>query len=193
MYQYPYKINARDARWPCYGAIMHRPSSLALCFALAACAAASDYPSLERRPAERMTGSAQAVTPDTPPSPPPPLSPELTTRLTQLVERARAADQRFAGKRAGAERAVAAGGGGAPGSEGWSAATVALSDLESSRGDGMVALAELDQLYAAEAVAASQTGDETKVTAIAAARDQVSALIGAEDQVLAGLRRRMRD
>jgi hypothetical protein len=170
-----------------------RASLLSLTFVLplTACAAASDYPSLERRPAERMTGSAAAVTPESPPPPPAPLSPQLTTRLSQLVEQARAAHRRFADKRANAERLVSAGGGASPGSEGWSTATVALSDLESARSDGMVALAELDELYTSESIAASQTGDGTKVTAIAGARDQVTALIGEEDDVLARLRGRM--
>jgi hypothetical protein len=171
--------------------VMHRLAALALLLPLAACSAAQDYPSLARRPAERMTGSAQAVTPEAPPPSPAPLSPELTTRLAQLVEQARTAHERFAAKRANAERQVAAGGGGAPGSEGWSVATVALSELESSRSDAMVALADLDQLYTTETLAASQTGDESKVMAIAAARDQVTALISEEDDVLARLRGRM--
>jgi hypothetical protein len=69
---------------------------------------------------------------------------------------------------------------------------VALSDLESARSDAMLALAELDELYASEVIAASQTGDQTKTSAIAGARDQVTALIGEEDGVLAQLRGRMR-
>jgi hypothetical protein len=170
---------------------MPRVLPLALILTLTACAAAKDYPSLAPRPAERMTGSGQAVTSEAPPAPLAPLSPQLTTRLAQLVERARAAHQRFTAKRGNAERLVAAGGGATPGSEGWSVATVALSDLESARSDTMVPLADLDELYAAEAIAASQSGDQSKVTAIAAARDQVTALIGEEDDVLARLRGRM--
>jgi hypothetical protein len=166
---------------------------IALVVSLTACAAAQDYPSLERRPAERMTGSARPVTPETPPPPPAAASPELTTRLAQLVGQARAAHGRFAAKRGNAERLVAAGGSAAPGSEGWSVATVALSDLESARSDAMVALADLDQLYTSESIAASETGNRASVDALAAARDQVTALVGEEDDVLAALRRRMRD
>jgi hypothetical protein len=166
--------------------------SLALLVPLGACAAAKDYPSLQRRPAERMTGSAPVVSPQKPPLPPSVPGLELGSRLARLVEQARTAHERFASKRANAERLVAAGGGGEPGSEGWSVATVALSDLESARSDAMLALAELDELYATETIVASQTGDKAKTTAIAGARDQVIALIGEEDGILAHLRERMR-
>ncbi|MBV1691163.1 hypothetical protein KRR38_26650 [Novosphingobium sp. G106] len=165
---------------------------LVLVATLSACAAANDYPSLARRPVERQSGSARPVTPETPPPPPAPASPVLTTRLAQLVDQARDAHQRFGAKRANAERLVASGGSGAPGSEGWSVATVALSDLESARSDAMVALAELDQLYTSESIAASETGNHASVDAIVAARDQVTALVGDEDTVLASLRGRMR-
>jgi hypothetical protein len=160
--------------------------------ALAACAATSDYPSLERRPAERASGTAPAVTPEAPPAAPAPPSAELTTRLAQLVEQARVAHARFAARRDNAERLVASGGGAAPGSEGWSVATVALSDLESTRSEVMLALAELDQLYAAEAIAAAESGHRALVETIATARDQVTAQVDEEDRVLAALRTRMR-
>lgn len=165
---------------------------LAAAVSLTGCAAAKDYPSLDRRAAERVTGSARPATPEPPPAPPPPASRELTTRLAQLVEQARAAHQRFADRRGTAERLVAAGGGAATGSEGWAVATAALSDLEATRSEAMIALAELDQLFAAESVAAAETGHRAGVEAIAAARDQVIALVGQEDTVLAALRGRMR-
>jgi hypothetical protein len=139
-----------------------------------------------------MSGSAQPVTPEAPPLPPAPASPELTTRLAQLVDQARDAHRRFGARRGNAQRLVAAGGGAAPGSEGWAVATVALSDLESARSDAMIALAELDQLYASETVAASETGNRASVDAIVAARDQVTVLVGEQDTILAALRGRMR-
>ena len=181
---------------PCYGCGMPRISTillpLVLTATLAACSAARDYPSLDRRPVERLGGSARPVAPETPPPPPAPASPVLATRLAQLVDEARGAHQRFEAKRRDAERLVKAGGSGAPGSEGWSVATVALSDLESARSDAMLALAELDQLYASESVAAAETGNRASVDAIVAARDQVTALVGEEDSILAALRGRMR-
>ncbi|MEJ5978628.1 hypothetical protein WG901_18390 [Novosphingobium sp. PS1R-30] len=165
---------------------------LVLIASLTACAAATDYPSLERRSAERVTGSAAPVTPETPPPPPEPASPQLTTRLAQLVEQARSAHQRFASRRANTQRLVAAGGNGAPGSESWSVATIALSDLESARSDAMLSLAELDQLYASESIAAAESGNRQAIDAIASARDQVTTLVGEEDQILATLRSRVR-
>jgi hypothetical protein len=171
------------------------PASLlpvTLVISLTACAAARDYPSLERLPSERETGSARPVAPEAPPPPPAPPSTDLTGRLAQLVEQARAADRRFSDRRANAARLVASGGGGAPGSEGWAVATVALSDLESSRSDAMIALAELDRIYVDEAIVASETGNFAGIDAIAAARDQVTALISAQDTALASLRSGMR-
>jgi hypothetical protein len=161
---------------------------LALVLLLGACASAKDYPSLARRPVERMTGSSEVVAPEATPRPLAPLSPELTTRLAQLVDQARGADQRFAARRDGATRLISAGSGAAPGSDGWSAASIALGELESARSDAMVALTELDDLYTNESIAAAETGDHGKVATIADARDQVTALVSAEDGVLAQLR-----
>lgn len=189
-------IASRAGRFTCYGLAMRRtPASLlpvTLALSLTACAAARDYPSLERRSAERMTGSARPVAPEAPLPPPPAPSTTLTGRLAQLVTQARAADQRFSAKRANANRLVAAASGGAPGSEAWSVATVALSDLESSRSDAMIALAELDRLYVDEAIAAAETGNPAGVDAITAARDRVTALVRTQDTALVGLRSRMR-
>ncbi len=190
-------IASRGGRAPCYAIGMRRYlapfCSLALILSLTACAATQDYPTLERRDAERMTGSARPVTAEAPPPPPAPASPELTTRLAQLVEQARTAHQRFTARRGNAESLVASGGRGDPGSDGWSVATAALSDLESARSDAMLALAELDQLYAGESVAAAETGNHASVDSIATARDRVTSLVGEEDTALAKLRSRIRD
>ncbi len=166
---------------------MRAPTGLfiaAFILALPACSAdTANYPSLARRPAERAASN-------TPTAAPAPVSTapdaELPARLAALVERARDADARFVSLRDQAERAVAAGSGGAPGSEGWAVASVALASLESARSDAMIALADLDQLYAAARIASSG-----EWATIAAARDQVTALIGEEDRILAGLRGRL--
>jgi len=183
-------------RGPCYGSAMARARKvflpITLVALLGACASSGNYPSLERRPAERVNGSAQAVTPERPPAPQPAASPDLAPRLGQLVEQARAAHQRFAAKRANAERLVAANGNAAPGSEGWSVTTIALSDLESARSDAMLSLAELDRMFTTESIAATESGNHASVDLIAAARDQVTALIDEEDGVLTALRARMR-
>jgi hypothetical protein len=176
---------------------MHRIPSLALAatliLSLGACAASQTYPSLERRAVERMSGSARPVSPETPPPPPAPLSAELSTRLAQLADRASAAHRRFTDKRPAAERQIAAAGSASPGSEGWATALVALADLESSRSDATTALADLDDLYTDETIAASRSGDRTRLSAITAARDRVSALIGEEDAVLTRLHGRVGD
>ena len=80
---------------------------------------------------------------------------------------------------------VAAGSGAAEGSESWAVASIALAELESERSAAMVALADLDQLYAAAGTEGSD------ITAISAARDEVSGWIGDEDVVLSGLRGRL--
>lgn len=106
----------------------------------------------------------------------------MIARLTALVAQAREAHQRFAGEQERAARTVAAGSAAAPGSESWAVASVALAGLESARSDAMIALADLDQFYAAARIEGRETA------AITAARDQVSGWIGEEDTVLASMR-----
>ncbi len=156
---------------------------------LAGCASdTTNYPSLARRPAERLA--------EQPPQPVAPATtiatdPALPARLAKLVDEARAAHSRFGERRPGAERAIAAGGGAAMGSDGWSIASVALADLESARSEAMVPLADLDQMLAAKLVSDGSNGDSGDGAAIAAARSQVSQLIAEEDRVLAGLQGRL--
>lgn len=161
---------------------------------LSGCAADySTYPSLARRPAERAGSTPQRVsgTADVvpgapavlPPTPPP--SPELTVRLGQLSDQAQAAHSEFTSRRAEAQRVISAAGGASVGGEGWAQASVALAGLETARSQAMIALADLDALYAAEGVAGND------VTAIGATRDRVIGWIDEEDQVLAQLRGRI--
>ena len=163
------------------------PSAFAAALAaltLAGCASdTTNYPSLARRPVERA--ATLAAPPPAPSLTAAPEDPALTVRLTALVEQARKAHQRFADERQSAERTVTAGSGASPGSEGWAVASVALASLESARSDAMIALADLDQLYAAARIAGSASDG------IASARDEVSGWIGAEDAVLAALRGRL--
>ncbi len=157
-------------------------SSLAL--ALAACASdTANYPSLARRPVEKASTS-QTPTP-APTAAPTPASPQEAARLAGMVAQARAAHQRFVAKQQRAGQTVAAGSGAAPGSESWAVASIALAELESERSAAMVALADLDQLYAAARIEGGDT------SAITAARDEVSGMIGDEDVVLADLRDRL--
>ncbi len=149
----------------------------------------SAYPSLARRPVERIANDPAQADPAPPPLPAP--SPAaLAARLDSLVDAARGAHERFRTRRVRAEQLVAAAGGSAVSSEAWSVATIALADLESARSEAMVTLADLDALLAADRVANAVTGGGSAPD-IAAARDKVIALVGEEDAVLAGLRSRM--
>lgn len=151
---------------------------------LAACAGdAGTDPSLARRPAERVTGIAPVATPT--PEAPAPASAAILGKLDSLVSQAHAAHRRFTGKQGRVQALVGAAAGAAAASEAWSLATVALSDLESTRSDAMVAMAELDTLYAG-AVVGNQSATE-----IAAARKTVQDLISDEDHVIEGLRARL--
>lgn len=159
---------------------------------VSACAARDDYPSLARRPAERIAGSGEpapaVVAPPVPTAPP---SADFAARLDQLVTQGRAAHARFAERQGAAERAIGAGGQ-AMGSEGWATASVALSGLDSARSEAMIALAGLDEIYAAEAVASAETGDPARREAAAAAHREIDGLVAEEDAVLARLRARVR-
>lgn len=163
-----------------------------LAVTLAACTGGGGpYPSLARRDAERVVGTAPVVAaePAVPLAPPPP-SADTTTRLARLTALAREAHARFGQRRGRAEQLAAAAAGAAVASEAWAVASVALAELESARSEAMVALADLDAMHVAAEVAAggAPSGD---AAAIAAARASVIALIGEEDAVLARLRGRV--
>lgn len=156
----------------------------------AGCAPAGTYPSLARRPAERIIGSADATAPAavSAQSSAPPRA-ELNARLAQLVEQARSAHQRFGERRAGAERLIGGASGAAVASESWSVANVALADLEAARSQAMIALGDLDEIYAAESVKGAGTAD---TDAARRAHEQVGAWVEEEDAVIARLRTRLR-
>ncbi len=106
----------------------------------------------------------------------------LDARLTNLVEAARSAHQRFTASAPAARRTVARTGRAAVGSNDWGAAQVALADLSSIRSDTAIPLADLDILYIAASVAAENRAQ------IEAARSSVIALVEEEDATLAELR-----
>ncbi len=167
------------------------PALAVATFALTACAADQGrFPSLDKRPAERISGTSDVVAAEAAatPAPPPEIapSPELAARLGQLVGRIETVHQRFLARRPAAAARVSAAAGAAVASESWAIATVALADLESTRSEAMIALADLDALW----VTARIAGEEAP--ALAAGRDHAIALIGQEDEILAGLRGRLR-
>ncbi|WP_232730123.1 hypothetical protein [Novosphingobium kunmingense] len=153
---------------------------------LSACSSAQgDFPSLARRPAERVSGTAP-VAPSTEAPAPAPVDPQLAGTLDGMVAQARAADAKFRANAPRARALVGAAAGSAVASESWAVATVALADLESQRSQAMIALADLDALYAAKGIERADT------TAIAAARDRVITIVSEQDQVLADLKGRLR-
>ena len=157
---------------------------------VAACAstAATTYPSLAIRPGERVTGTANPVAPPAPP----PATAQTGSRLSQLRAQARAADGRFAERKASATALSAAARGAAVGSEAWSIAQIALASLEAARSEAMIALADLDSLYVTAKIEAVPTQGSGDVDAIGGVRDEVIGLVGEEDATLAALRGRLR-
>lgn len=155
---------------------------LAVSTVLGACARdKTDFPSLARRPAERITGTIES-----PPLPPPaPLAPAVLDQIDTLVAQAKAADERFAARIAATRQAILAANGAAVASEAWSGATIALSALEATRSEALIGLAELDRLYAGAVVGESDSAPLSK------ARDAVQALIAEQDRVLEELQGRL--
>jgi len=144
----------------------------------------SQYPSLARRPAERLTASF-----DTPPAPVEIVRPAPPTAVTEklggLVNAAEAADAKFGTREARARAVVGSAARAKIGSESWATATIAVAELEAARSEAMLALSDLDMLFNE----ASVSGQEAK--GIGAARDKVTGLITRQDQVLAELRGRL--
>jgi len=149
---------------------------------LAGCASASSdgFPSLARRDAERVSGTIETPPPSVEPAIDP-LSAELSARTAQLEGRARVGHAKFLSRESRARQLVGAARGAAVGSEGWSVATVAVAELEAARSEVMIALAELDSLYAAQRVGGSDGVLVGKV------RDTVTALVTQEDRIIAEL------
>lgn len=165
-------------------------SALAAAVLLQGCAASTAYPSLGIRDVERVQGSASPAvgTADAVPVLPP-AGADLTTRLASLLDTARKAHAGFQSRQAGAERAVGAAG--ASGSDSWTAAQVALSDLQTARSGALISLAELDRLYVDERAAHPEQVSPTAAT-IATVRDQVDGWASAETAVIGRLETRLR-
>jgi hypothetical protein len=160
-------------------AMNRRPFALALPAALAACASAqSDYPSLAIRPAERTSGTLQPAAAEPVLAP----APQATLdQVSQLAADARADHKAFLDQVSGARSAITAGRGAAAGGDAWARAEAALADVRAARSKTMIPLADLDRLYV-DAATQSQSTDR-----ISAARDEVSALVAAEDKTLGEL------
>ena len=165
---------------------LSRIAILISALSLGACAQdAKEFPSLAKRPAERLTATFGA--PDTPaaPQPLPQPSANVLGEIESLVAKAQQADARFRRGEVAARRLTGQAGRARIGSEPWAAATMAVSELEAARGQAMDPLAELDRMFAD----AMTRGED--VTRIADARDRVIGIITRQDQTLIGLLRQL--
>ena len=143
-----------------------------------------EYPSLARRPAERLTATFDApAAPEVFVSPAP--SAAITGQVGPLVSAAQRADAKFRQREPHARSLVGSNSGAKMGSESWAVATIAVSELEVARAEAMLALADLDTLYNDTRVRGEDPG------AIGAGRDTVTGLIARQDQVLGELRSRL--
>lgn len=142
------------------------------------------YPSLARRPAERLTATfGVPAAPEMVVLPAP--SAAVTGQVGPLVGAAQRADAKFRLREPRARSLVGSNGGAKMGSESWAVATIAVSELEVARAEAMLALADLDTLYNDTRVRGEDPGT------IGAARDMVTGLIDRQDQVLGELRGRL--
>jgi len=156
------------------------PSLLAAALALSACTKDKElYPSLSILKGERVTGSFKPVAPEKLASPPP--SAETRDRIAQLRADAAAANDRFLQAAQQAQAPVAAARGTEPGTAQWELGQVALAEVAARRSETMVALAELDRIYA-EAQLKSEDPAE-----IEAAVNEVAAQVHAQDQAIDAL------
>lgn len=149
-------------------------------FLLAGCAKDQDkYPSLSIRDAERVGGTFQPVEPE--PFVPAP----QTTQALQQIDSLQASAQEVHGRfTAAAERTrvqVRSASGAGRDSEAWLAAQVAIANLESIRSEAMIPLATLDRILT-DAQTAEQSTTEAE-----AARNEVEALVNAEDAAITAL------
>lgn len=156
---------------------------LAALLALSACNAdRSRFPSLSIRPAERAYTAGQQAAP----TPSEVASADLADRVAALREKVVASHARFTAQQASATTLINAAKGTAPGTETWSRAAIALAGLTSARGEGLVALSDLDRLL----IAATETaaiGPDADLKVVAPAHRAAADLLAEEDRTIADL------
>ncbi len=141
------------------------------------CASDTRYPSLAIRDVEN-DDAAYASGPLLDPTPP---DARLFDRIAVSRQQAVAAHDRFMAAAPAARRAVRSARGASTSSTAWSSAQVALADLASLRSQAAIPLADLDRLYVEATIDFIRRGE------IATARNEIIALVAAEDRVLAEL------
>jgi len=158
--------------------------AIAAALALAGCAAPDGpYPSLAMRGSERVAGMMAGTMAAPPPRPyePPQVPASDLARGDQLVSQAKSAHQGFLDAAPAARDLVLAARGASRDSEGWSRAQIAIADLESSRAQVMIALADLDRLAVDAAVAGEQFAP------LGQKRDEVAAFANGETELINAL------
>jgi hypothetical protein len=164
------------------------------CFALAVltlagCATVDtgDYPSLARRSIElRVNAAAPSVEQ---PALPEPATADFATALAGLDGDATRGETAFRAALGAAEQAVAGARGSARESEAWVVAQIAISRLDAARAPSTLALAEVDRLVQARALA----GEAAGAAELTALQTRVAALVTGQsamlDRLLGGLAR----
>ena len=155
----------------------------AAAFAAAGCAPAGPFPSLAMRPEERLVTVGEPRRPRVDPA----SDPALRGRVNALLGQGRAGTRAFDEAEPAAERAIRAAG--ASGSDSWVSAQQQLSRLEAARVETTTALAELNQLAAARADQATNSGDYALIEQAIAELERLAA---AQQARLDQLRGRLR-
>jgi hypothetical protein len=137
------------------------------------------YPSLARRDQERVTGVATPVAP--PPEPVAPQGPQSAGNLAKHRADAADAHRRLLAAAEAARGTVAAARGAEIGSDAWSAAAIAVGNLEAIRSETMIAAAEIDLLYTAAQTEGRETGE------LVSAISQVNTMVLEEDRLIAAM------
>lgn len=177
------------------------PPLLALLVLLGGCAAQGPFPSLAPRAVEReLAGGNQPLPPCLPgagptapvasPAPPVPIErdPALRARIEQLMATAREGDAAFDSAMRDAEPLVSAAG--APGSESWISAQIAVSAAESARTPTTTALADLSALSLRQTAEPANPEDER---AVETAVGEAQALADRQTARLEALKRTLSD
>lgn len=155
--------------------------ALPLIIGTAACAGSSQtYPSLEIRDFERESGTLG--TPDSGTAETQVITAVPLSDLAALETQAKTAHAAFMAAVPAARRKVANGARAAVTSNAWGDAQIALSDLDAKRSITAITLGDLDLLYAEQAIALNSAEN------VDAVRAEVTAMLRAEDAILAELR-----
>jgi hypothetical protein len=144
------------------------------------------YPSLAKRAVEGVPMAEVA-----PPPAPAAADPALKAQIDKLSAQAQAGKAAFDQAYVAADRATQAARGAAVSSEGWVAAQVAISTLESTRNDSVSALASLDTLYVARSNAIAEGQEQGGTDEIDAARSKALAIVDGQNDRLDALKGRL--